>query len=150
NLAAASPYNNFLPMYYPRNNQTATDLVDVNSRGCSDYDQRLLNRNKELSLQLNHEFENTCQISSVQQMNLAAVHIADIKNSSLVTQLDYYHINIDQLKEIIADETTDQDNIEDFKDELAKFENLLKYTKQYQKYRATYLDPFVLAVAGEE
>lgn len=150
NLAAASPYNNFLPLYYPRNNQTATDLVDVNSSGCSDYDQRLLNRNKELSLQLNPEFENTCEIGSVEQMNLAAVDIADIKNSSLVTQLDYYQTNIDQLKEIIADETTDQDNIEDFKDELAKFENLLKYTKQYQKYRAIYLDPFELAVAGEE
>ncbi|WP_445660326.1 CSLREA domain-containing protein [Acinetobacter sp. F16] len=150
NLAAASPYNNFLPLYYPRNNQTATDLVDVNSSGCSDYDQRLLNRNKELSLQLNPEFENTCEIGSVEQMNLAAVDIADLKNSSLVTQLDYYQTNIDQLKEIIADETTDQDNIEDFKDELANFENLLKYTKQYQKYRAIYLDPFELAVAGEE
>lgn len=150
NLTAASAYNNFLPLYYPRNNQTETDLVDVKSSGCSDLDQRLLSRDKELSLQLNPDFENTCDIGSVEQMNLAAVDIADIKNSSIVTLLDYYQTNIDDLKEIIADPTTEPDNIEDFKEELADFENLFKYTTQYQKYRAIYFNPFELAVAGEE
>ncbi|NNG75729.1 CSLREA domain-containing protein [Acinetobacter sp. ANC 4277] len=150
NLTPSSAYNNFLPLYYPRNNQTATDLVDVRNSGCSDYDQRLLNRNKELALQLNPDLENSCDIGAVEQINLAAVDIADIKNSSLVTVLDYYQKNIDELKEIIADSKTDKENIEDFKEELAEFENLLKYTTQYKKYRAIYLDPFGLAVAGEE
>lgn len=150
NLTPASAYNNFLPLYYPRNNQTAMDLVDVQSSGCGDYDQRLLNRNKELSLQLNPAFENTCDIGSVEQMNLAAVDITDVKNSSLVTILDYYQRNIDELKEILADSKTNKEDSEDFKEELADFQNLLTYTMQYKKYRAIYLDPFELAIAGEE
>ena len=101
-LIPASPYNTFLPLYYPRNNQTATDLVDVKSSGCSDYDQRLLERADDTVLQLNPDLQSSCDIGSVEQMNLAAVDITDLKNSSLVTLLDYYQSNIDELKELIT------------------------------------------------
>ncbi|NNH00852.1 CSLREA domain-containing protein [Acinetobacter sp. ANC 5414] len=149
-LIPASPYNMFLPLYYPRNNQTATDLIDVNSSGCSDYDQRLLERADDTVLQLNPDLQSSCDIGSVEQMNLAAVDITDLKNSSLVTLLDYYQKNIDELRELITESTEKKEDVEDFKEELANFENLLKYTKQYQKYRAIYFNPFELAIAGEE
>lgn len=149
-LIPVSPYNTFLPLYYPRNNQTATDLVDVNSSGCSDYDQRLLERADDTILQLNPDLQSSCDIGSVEQMNLAAVDVSDLKNSSLVTLLDYYQKNIDELKEIIADSNTNKEDVDDFKEELADYENLYKYTKQYQKYRAIYFNPIELAIAGEE
>lgn len=150
NLTPASPYNRFLPLYYPRNNQTVTDLVDVNSSGCSDYDQRLLERADNTVLQLNPDLQSSCEIGSVEQMNLAAVDVSDLKNSSLVTLLDYYQKNIDELKTIIADSNTNKEDVDDFREELADYENSYKYTKQYQKYRAIYFDPFELAIAGEE
>ncbi|NNH24938.1 CSLREA domain-containing protein [Acinetobacter terrestris] len=149
-LIPASPYNMFLPLYYPRNNQTATDLVDVKSSGCSDYDQRLLERADDTVLQLNPDLQSSCDIGSVEQMNLAAVDITDLKNSSLVTLLDYYQSNIDELKELITQSNEKKEDVEDFKEELTNYENLYKYTKQYQKYRAIYFDPFALAIAGEE
>jgi len=149
-LIPASPYNTFLPLYYPRNNQTATDLVDVKSSGCSDYDQRLLARADDAILQLNPDLQSSCDIGSVEQMSLAAVDISDLRNSSLVTLLDYYQKNIDELKEIIADSNTNKEDVNDFKEELVGYEDLYKYTKQYQKYRAIYFDPFALAIAAEE
>ncbi|OAL81452.1 hypothetical protein AY606_01585 [Acinetobacter sp. SFB] len=149
-LTVASAYNKFLPLYYPRNNQTATDLVDVNSRGCSDYDQRGLERVTDAVLQLTPSLQNSCEIGSVEQINLAAADVTDLKNSSLVTLLDYYQTNIDALKKLIADSPKNKEDVADFKEELTNYQDLLKYTKQYQKYRAIYFDPFTLAVAAEE
>ena len=149
-LTVASAYNTFLPLYYPRNNNTATDLVDSGLKGCSDYDQRGLGRSTDTVLQLSPDQKNSCEIGSVESMQLSAVDIGDLKNSSIVTLLDAYQTNIDQLKKLIEKETEDKKEANDFKEELAEYENLLKYTKQYQKYRAIYFDPFTLAIAGEE
>lgn len=41
---AASKYNLFLPMYYPIDNQSNLDLVNVSADKCSDLDQRGLQR----------------------------------------------------------------------------------------------------------
>lgn len=51
-MTESSAYNMFLPLYYPRDNQSAADLIDVNRSGCSDYDQRGLSRFLDTVLQL--------------------------------------------------------------------------------------------------
>ena len=64
--------------------------------------------------------------------------------------MEFYQSNIDELKTLIADGVKNSTGINDFKEQLAQYENLLTYTKQHQKYRAIYFDPFVLAIPLEE
>ena len=149
-MTESSAYNMFLPLYYPRDNQSAADLIDVNRSGCSDYDQRGLSRFLDTVLQLEPSKKNSCDIGSVERMNLSAIDITDLKNSSIISLLEFYQSNIDELKALIDEGVKNSTGINDFKEELAQYENLLKYTKQHQKYRAIYFDPFVLAIPAEE
>ena len=64
--------------------------------------------------------------------------------------LDYYQENIDDINSILADKNTKPEEIQGLKEELLKeYEDLLKYTKQYQKYRAIYVNPFSLVMPQE-
>lgn len=141
--------NRFLGMYYPRNNRTTTDLVDVGVSGCMEQDQRGIDRVIGSTLTLNPDAKNTCEIGSVEIRRLTAADITDLKNSNLIELNTFYQENIDDIKRIIADKNTPADELPGLKEELKEYEDLLKYTKQYQKYRAIYINPFTLAMPQE-
>src|SRR5690606_15950072 len=50
--------NRFLGMYYPRDNGTATDLVDVGVSGCADQNQYVIDRVVVYTLTLNPDVKN--------------------------------------------------------------------------------------------
>ncbi len=78
-LQAPSAYNLFLPLYYPKAGpDPAKDLIDVNSMGCSDYEQRGLARVSNATLTLNPDAKNTCEIGSVEVMRLNAADIQSL------------------------------------------------------------------------
>ena len=141
--------NRFLGMYYPRDNQTTTDLVDIGVSGCSDRDQRGIDRVVGSTLTLNPDAKNTCEIGSVEIRRLTAADITDLNNNNLVGLNAFYQENIDDIERIIADKNTPVDELPGLKEELKEYEDLLKYTKQYQQYRAIYINPFVLAMPQE-
>ena len=139
----------FLGLYYPRNLQTATDLVDVGSSGCADVDQRGIARAASATLILNPSSKNTCDIGSVEVRRLTAADVSDLKNSSLVELKAYYQSNIDELKALIENKETPAEELPGLNIELQEYEDLKKYTEQYQKYRAIYIDPFSLPLPDE-
>lgn len=150
-LQTASKYNLFLPMYYPKDNQNDTDLVNIGDvKGCSEIDQRGVTRVTEETLMLNPTLKNTCDIGSIELMRLTATDVSDLKNQSYATLIENYQKNIDVLKEYLANPENNQDYIEKDKEDLKAFEGLLKYTKQYAQYRPIYVDPFALALPTEE
>ncbi|OAL76564.1 CSLREA domain-containing protein [Acinetobacter sp. SFA] len=141
--------NRYLGLYYPRDNKTATDLVDIGESGCIEQDQRGVDRVIGSTLTFDPDAKNTCEIGSVEIRRLTAADITDLKNTNLVGLNDFYQTNIDDIKKIIADKNTPADELPGLKEELKEYEDLLKYTKQYQKYRAIYINPFVLAMPQE-
>ena len=95
-----SKYNLYLPLYYPKDNQNASDLVNTGAtQDCSTLDQRGLARITNGTLTLNPEMKNTCEIGSVERMRLTAADITDLKNLSIVQVLDTYQKEADNLKE---------------------------------------------------
>ena len=151
-LQSASPYNLFLPMYYPKDNANDVDLVNAEDGidGCSPIDQRGISRVTNGTLMSNPDLKNTCDIGSIELMRLTAADITDLKNQSYTALLDSYQQTIDTIKQYIQNPQNNQDYIERDKEDLKTFEDLLKYTKQYAQYRPIYVDPFVLALASEE
>lgn len=145
-----SKYNLYLPLYYPKDNQNASDLVNTGAtQDCSTLDQRGLARITNGTLTLNPEMKNTCEIGSVERMRLTAADITDLKNLSIVQVLDTYQKEADNLKEGIKEiEDTEEQAI--YQKELSELERLIANIKLKQKYRTIYIDPFTLALPSEE
>lgn len=144
----ASIYNMFLPLYYPLDGVSGSSLMNIGSSECTEYDQRGIARNADVSLMLNPSMENTCDIGSVEKLNFSAADIKELSNSSQKQLLDNLQAQIDQFKADIADpdrqefKTANQADLKEAEDYLAKLKNNLFY-------RAIYIDPFVLALAQE-
>src|SRR5690606_40743255 len=90
--------NRILGMYYPRDNGTVTDLVDVGVSGCAEQDQRGIDRVAGSTLTLNPDAKNSCEIGSIEIRRLTAADITDLKNSSLVDLNNFYQDNITDIK----------------------------------------------------
>lgn len=145
----ASEYNLFLPLYYPKNIQNEFDLVNLNKGGCSTTDQRGIKRITEGTLMLNPTMKNTCDIGSVELMRLTAADITNLFNDSYTERIADYKGLIDTIKVDIKDPNRKDRLIQDTED-LKIFEDLLKYTTEYQQYRAIYVDPFAFALPNDE
>ncbi|WP_180012798.1 CSLREA domain-containing protein [Acinetobacter sp. YH16031] len=141
--------NRYLGMYYPIDRQSNTDLVNIGTESCEEIDQRGIERLTKATLLFNPDAKNSCEIGSIEIRNLTAADISGLKNSSLTELLDYYQENIDDINSILADKNTKPEEIQGLKEELKEYEDLLKYTKQYQKYRAIYVNPFSLVMPQE-
>src|SRR5690606_36686868 len=128
----------FLRMYYPRDTGTVKDLVDVGVGGCAEQDQRGIDRVAGSTLTLNPDAKNSCEIGSIEIRRLTAADITDLKNISLVDLNNFYQDNITVIKSIISNKNTAAEEIPGLKQEIKEYEDLLKYTKQYQQYRAIY------------
>jgi len=141
--------NRYLGMYYPIDRQSNTDLVNIGTESCEEIDQRGIERLTKATLLFNPDAKNSCEIGSIEIRNLTAADISGLKNSSLTELLDYYQENIDDINSILVDKNTKPEEIQGLKEELKEYEDLLKYTKQYQKYRAIYVNPFSLVMPQE-
>ncbi|QIT17023.1 CSLREA domain-containing protein [Acinetobacter pittii] len=137
----------FLPIYYPKNNQQSDDLVDVdlkNEGGCLSLDQRGLERLTSTSTgeQTVLNSDNKCDIGSVEQARLAvkttAVDTGYI-NSSLTDLLNTYQSGVDQTKANLANPAFSLQEPA-LKMNLANFENLVNQTKANLKYRGIYIN----------
>ena len=140
----------YLPLYYPRDNQTASDLVNIGAIGCSDVDQRGFSRITDATLILNPSMKNTCDIGSVELMRLTAADIINLKNLSYSQMIEDYQQAIDLYQARIDDQTTDAKYLTQYQAELAAFKDLKSNTEKYAKYRAIYIDPFALALPDEQ
>lgn len=139
----ATAYTGFLPIYYPKNISSSTDLIDVDqdSKGsCATIDQRGLNRLADITSYYQPESRNSCDIGSVELMKLTSGDLEDVSNISLTTLIDTYQQNYDLFDNYIKDPKTPSNFITYYKVRLAEFKKLLDTTKANLKYRAIYLD----------
>lgn len=148
-LQAKSAYNLYLPLYYPKKASGGFSLLNLGMDGCSTADQRGILRITDGTLQLNPGQRNTCDIGSVELMNLTAADMADINNESLTALQDKYQNTIDQLKKDIDDEEFKEYKIANQYD-LDNYQAVLAALKNNLKYRAVYFDPFKESLPQEE
>ncbi|MBJ9986364.1 CSLREA domain-containing protein [Acinetobacter sp. S40] len=148
-LQTASEYTSFLPVYFPKDNHTATDLVDVGADGCSTQDQRGINRITDGTLILNPAGRNSCDIGSTEIMRLTAGDINGIVNTSLVDLIANYQTQLDFFKDLVANSSTNPDFLPYYNKRVKEYEDLINYTKANEKYRAVYVDPFAFSLPDE-
>ena len=149
NLQTPSEYTSFLPVYFPKDNKSETDLVDVNADGCSTQDQRGINRITDGTLILDPTVRNSCDIGSTEIMRLTAGDINGIVNTSLVTLLDSYQKELDFFKAQVANTSTNPDFLPYYNKRIKEYEDLITYTKASPNYRAVYVDPFKFSLPDE-
>ena len=141
-LQTASEATAFLPIYYPKNNNTNNDLVNVGLSGaeCSANDQRGIFRNTTNTLYFDPTANNTCDIGAVELMKLAAADKADISNKSLKLELtDPYKMQFDRFDALVKN-PDDPNLIASDKEQLALYKNLVENTKTNLHYRAIYIN----------
>ena len=138
----------WLGLYYPRDNQTTTDLVDVAGTDCADTDQRSVSRYKN-AISTTTSTDNTCDIGSVEIRRLNVIDISELQNMSQVEYMSKIDAEIEGLKKDIADGIVPDEELPAYQAELKEYEDLKKYTEQYQKYRVIYVDPFAQSTPEE-
>ena len=148
-IQVPSEYTRFQWMYYPKNLSTATDFVDTGGTSCSVSDQRGIQRITDGTLILNPELRNTCDAGSTELMKLTAADIQDLSNPSVVELVDGYQKELDFFKKMLEDKETKAEHLAYYKQQISKYENLIKYTKSDQKYRTIFVDPFLLSLPDE-
>lgn len=141
-LQPASESTAFMPLYYPINNRTATDLIDVSELGnddCGAKDQRGIARIANGTLFYDPDARNSCDIGSVELMKLTAGDLEDLSNSSIKSLADNYKAEIERFEFLIKNPddplllTSDKYNLE-------KFKKLDENLNKNLHYRAIYID----------
>ena len=152
----ASANTNFLPAYFPKNNQTQTDLVNVGTSACNGQsDQRGIKRITDGTLLLNPTENNSCDIGSIELVKLTAADVKALVNTSLVdlftnSNNSGYENQRDFYKGLIDDSATDPKFLPAYNEQYQKYNNLVINTKANLKYRAIYVDPFVNSLPDED
>lgn len=146
-LQKPSEYTNFQPVYFPRDQKTATDLVDTGLYGCSSPDQRGVARVDSDKNAQTSDKSNSCDIGSTEVIRLTAFK-AELSNDSVVELLDNYQENLDLFNKLIEDKTTKPELLPYYQKQKKYFENLLT-VKTKQKYRTIFFDPFVTNLPHE-
>ena len=100
-LQNASEYTAFLPLYYPKNNNTETDLINTGAIGCSSTDQRGIARITDGTLYYDPEARNSCDIGSVELMKLTAGDLVDLSNGSLLSLIAGYQQEYDFFENLV-------------------------------------------------
>ncbi|ERP95058.1 membrane protein [Acinetobacter sp. COS3] len=144
-LSTIQPENEntaFKPLYYPVNNKTKTDLIDVSTPGtdgCSSADQRGVARIADGTLYYDPEGRNSCDIGSVELMKFTAGDLQDLSNTSIKSLVDGYKKQIDDYEYLIA-HPDDPLLLTSDKENLAIAKNLYEYINKNLHYRAIYID----------
>ncbi|MFK8932873.1 CSLREA domain-containing protein [Acinetobacter junii] len=138
-LQAATEYTAFLPLYYPKNNHTNTDLVDTGVIGCSSTDQRGIERITDGTLYFDPTARNTCDIGSVELMKLTAGDLIDLSNTSISGLIASYQKEYDFFDNLVKN-PNDPEFLTYYKVRLQEYADLLAKTKANYKYRAIYVN----------
>ncbi|MEB3790169.1 CSLREA domain-containing protein [Acinetobacter sp. IK40] len=149
---AASAHTAFMPMYYPRPNETEIKvevdgktttkkigLLDIEGTGCSPTDQRGLARIADGTLYYDPDARNRCDIGSVELMRFTAGDLEDLTNSSISNAMTNYQTQLDFFNELVKN-PNNPDFLTYYKFRVDKYQKLLKYTKENFHYRAIYID----------
>lgn len=138
-LKSASEYTAFLPLYYPKNNNTDTDLINTGAIGCSSIDQRGIARITDGTLYYDPNAQNSCDIGSVELMKLTAGDLVDLSNGSLLGLVAGYQQEYDFFKNLV-EKPNNPEFLTYYKLRLQEYKNLLENTKANLKYRGIYVD----------
>jgi len=148
NLMEPSESTSFMPMYFPKNIGTNKDLVDVGYTGCSLTDQRGVTRVIAQNSNGANDTQNSCDIGATEVLRLTANNLSAV-NTSVVTLLANYQTQLDTFNKLVADPATRQDFIPYYKIQSELYSSLIKNTKEKQKYRTIFVDPFVANLPAE-
>ena len=138
-LQNASEYTAFLPLYYPKNNNTETDLINTGAIGCSSTDQRGIARITDGTLYYDPDARNSCDIGSVELMKLTAGDLVDLSNGSLLSLIAGYQKEYDFFENLV-EKPNNPDFLTYYKIRLQEYKDLLEKTKANLKYRGIYID----------
>ncbi|MDR7016508.1 CSLREA domain-containing protein [Acinetobacter sp. 3657] len=137
-LQKASEENNFLPLFYPKNNL----LINVKHEDdikCSLQDQRGLSRLVDGTLYFNPDARNSCDIGSVELKTLTAGDIIDLSNTSLSLLIEGYKLQVTRYENLIKN-PDDPNLVTSDKEFLEIYKNLLKTTQDAMQYRTIFVD----------
>lgn len=140
-LQAPSEYTAFMPIYFPKDNATKTDLVDSGAFGCSPQDQRGMTRLSLTNSIADGESANTCDIGATEVLRLTAGNITAV-NQSKVALLANYQKEYDTFKGLIDNPKTNAEFLPYYKLQLALYDNWKTIVKDEPHYRTIYIDPF--------
>lgn len=138
-LQNASEYTAFLPLYYPKNNNTETDLINTGVTGCGSTDQRGISRITDGTLYYDPNAQNSCDIGSVELMKLTAGDLVDLSNGSLLALVASYQQEYDFFENLVNN-PNNPDYLTYYKVRFQEYKNLLDHTKTNLKYRGIYVD----------
>lgn len=138
-LQSSSEYTAFLPLYYPKNNNTETDLINTGVTGCGSTDQRGISRITDGTLYYDPNAQNSCDIGSVELMKLTAGDLVDLSNGSLLGLIASYQQEYDFFSNLV-EKPNNPDFLTYYKIRLQEYKNLLEKTKENLKYRGIYVD----------
>lgn len=141
-------YTNFRPMYFPIENASGFDLVDVSGNNCSQYDQRGIKRVLEASVDGLSNVKNTCDIGSTEVLRLTAENISEV-NPSVVTLIESYEENYKLFKDLVENKETKPEYLPYYQLRRDEFDQLIKFTKSDQKYRTIFANPFAVNLPEE-
>lgn len=138
-LQDASEYTAFLPLYYPKDNNTEMDLINTGVTGCSSTDQRGISRITDGTLYYDPDAQNSCDIGSVELMKLTAGDLVDLSNGSLLALIAGYKTEYDFFEKLV-EKPNNPDFLTYYKVRLQEYKSLLDKTKINLKYRGIYVD----------
>lgn len=148
-LQTPTEYTGFMPMYFPRNNNTDKDLVDIGSNGCSLVaDQRGVIRISETNSTGADEVSNSCDLGSTEILRLTATNLTTM-NSSVTDLINAYQRQYDVFKELVENKDTKPEFLPYYTMQMNNYNNLINHTKSDQKYRTLFIDPFALNLPDE-
>lgn len=131
----------FMSMYFPKDNNTKTDLVDVAALGCYAVDQRGVLRLATSNTPDLSDIRNTCDIGATELQKLTAVNLSEI-NISVTGLLKRYQDRANDAERFLNDSTTDPELLPSLRIRLEENNNLKKNTEAVKKYRPIFIDPF--------
>ncbi|NHC04257.1 CSLREA domain-containing protein [Acinetobacter sp. 187] len=147
-LQVGQNYTAFLPMYFPIDSSTKTDLVDVGTTGCAELDQRGFSRINDNTVDGNGNALNSCDIGSTEVLKLTVKEIK-ASNLSVLETLKGYQDEYNLFKGLIDNKDTKAEYIPYYKIRMQEYEDLINYTKSEQKYRTIFINPFAANLPDE-
>lgn len=147
--AELTEYTAFMPMYFPNVKLAKNPLIDTGKLGCSNVDQRGVNRMAAENSVGDQENENTCDVGSTEVLRLTAANIL-AGNVSVTTIIDGYNRSAKTYRDALANPNLREEFKPYYEKQLKRFEAKAKYTAENRKYRPAYIDVFVSNLPDEE
>ena len=147
-LQPAADYTAFVPMYFPKDTGTKTDVVDTGSTSCSNVDQRGVSRIAAINSTGSEQIVNNCDYGSTEVLRLTAHNLSAI-NSSVTDIISAYQKQYDIFKGLVENKETKAEFLPYYTMQMNRYNDLVNNTKSAQKYRTIFVDPFTANLPDE-